>query len=74
MWLLKNGTNTLQGQMRSNAMTTSILEKYEFSESENSLCWYKQSHPVLCLENDKAKELWDNSMAFAQETVPTNLI
>ena len=37
----------------------SILEKYEFSESENSLLWYKQSQPVPCLENDKAKVLWD---------------
>ena len=35
------------------------LEKNEFSESENSLPWYKQSHPVPCLENDKAKVLWD---------------
>ena len=37
----------------------SILKKYEFSESENSLPWYEQSHPVPCLENDKAKILWD---------------
>ena len=37
----------------------SILEKYEFSVSENSLPWYKQSHPVPCLENDKVKALWD---------------
>ena len=35
------------------------LEKYEFSESENYLPWYKQSHPVPCLENDKAKVFWD---------------
>ena len=37
----------------------SIQKKYEFSESENSLPWYEQSHPVPCLENDKAKILWD---------------
>ena len=65
----------------------SILEKYEFSESDkpslgivNKLCivlyWYKQSHPVPCLENDKAKYcgifhgVWKNP----QETVPTNRI
>ena len=37
----------------------SVLEKYEFSESQSSQPWYKQSHPVPCLENDKAKILWD---------------
>ena len=37
----------------------SALEKYEFSESQYSQPWYKQSHPVPCLENDKAKILWD---------------
>ena len=37
----------------------SILEKFEFSESQISLQWYKQSHPVPCLENEKAKVLWD---------------
>ena len=37
----------------------SVLEKHEFSESKYSQPWYKQSHPVPCLENDKAKILWD---------------
>ena len=37
----------------------SVLEKFEFSESQYSQPWYKQSHPVPCLENDKAKILWD---------------
>ena len=35
----------------------SILEKVEFSKSKLSLPWYKQSHPVPCLENEKAKVL-----------------
>ena len=37
----------------------SVLEKYEFSESRHSQPWYKQSHPVPCLENDRAKILQD---------------
>ena len=37
----------------------SILEKFEFSESQHFLPWYKHSHPVPCLENEKAKVLWD---------------
>ena len=37
----------------------SILEKLEFSECQLSLPWYKQSHPVPCLENEKAEVLWD---------------
>ena len=37
----------------------SILEKFEFSESQLSLSWYKHSHPVPCLENEKAKVLGD---------------
>ena len=37
----------------------SILEKFEFSESQLSLPWYKQSHPVPCLENEKAQVLWN---------------
>ena len=38
----------------------SILEKFEFSESlKLSLPWYRQSHPVPCLENGKAKVQWD---------------
>ena len=36
----------------------SKLEEYEFSESENSLPWYKPSRPVPCLKNGKAKVLW----------------
>ena len=39
--------------------TTVYWKKYEFSESQYSQPWYKQSHPVPCLENDKAKILWD---------------
>ena len=36
---------------------TTVLEKYEFSESQFFQPWYKQSHSVPCLE--KAKVLWD---------------
>lgn len=36
---------------------TTVLEKNEFSESQFFQPWYKQSHPVPCLE--KAKVLWD---------------
>ena len=44
MWLLKNGTNTLQRIKHDRMLRPpyhSILEKYEFSESEKSLPWYK---------------------------------
>ena len=61
MWLLQNSTDAVQGQARSNA-TTSVpqyIEKLEFSESQLSLPWHKQSHPVPCLENEKAKVMWD---------------
>ena len=37
----------------------STLEKSQFSECQLSLPWYKQSHPVPCLENEKAKVLWE---------------
>ena len=37
----------------------SLLGKYELTESQSSQPWYKQSHPVPCLENDKSKVLWD---------------
>ena len=37
----------------------SLLGKYELAESQSSQPWYKQSHPVPCLENDKSKVLWD---------------
>ena len=61
MWLLENRSNTLQEQKRSNA-TTSIsyhTGKVWVKWIWKLYFWYKQSHPVLCLENDKAKVLWD---------------
>ena len=48
----------------------SILEKYKFSESQHSLPWHEQSHPVPSLENDKAKVLWD--IPWQLEKCPRN--
>ena len=39
--------------------TKAYWKSMSLEESENYLPWYKQSHPVPCLENDKAKVLWD---------------
>ena len=34
-------------------------QQQQFSESQSSQPWYKQSHQVPYLENNKAKVLWD---------------
>ena len=44
---------------------TTVLEKNEFSESQFFQPWYKQSHPVPCLE--KANVLWDIPQAKRSE-------
>ena len=54
----------------------SVLEKYEFSESQYSQPWYKQSHPVHVWRMIKRTScgifhgIWKN----ARETEPTSLI
>ena len=48
----------------------SILEKFGSGESQLSLPWYKQSHPVPCLENEKAKVLLD--IPWHLENCPRN--
>lgn len=36
-----------------------LLHKYEFDESNHNKPWYKQDLPSPCVENSKAKILWD---------------
>ena len=62
MWLVQNTTDAVQGQAQSNATTSGpqYTGKVRIQWiSTLSLPWYKQSHPVPCLENEKAQVLWN---------------